>query len=73
MNILSNLVKRFMSARLIQSNLSTKAILGTPKKWQLIIGGCSVEVFQSKLVSNLAWAGLSLANVDRWPLFRGGH
>ncbi len=34
----------------VQSNLSTTTTLGTPKKWPLCTGGCSVEVFQSKLV-----------------------
>jgi hypothetical protein len=39
----------------IQSNLSSAATLGTPKMWPLYIGDCSVEVFQSKLISKLAW------------------
>jgi hypothetical protein len=51
----------------VQSNLSTMATLGTPKKWLLYIGGCSVKVFHSKLVSKLAWSDLV------WPLLTGGH
>ncbi len=35
--------------------LYTTATLGTPKKWPLYRGGRSVEGFQSKLVSKLAW------------------
>ena len=35
----------------VQSNLSTTATLGTPKKWPLYKGGRSVKVFQSKLKS----------------------
>jgi hypothetical protein len=51
----------------VQSNLSTTATLGTPKKWPLYIGGCSVESFQSKLVSKLAWPDFVQ------PLLTGGH
>jgi hypothetical protein len=39
----------------VQSNLSTTATLVTAKKWPLLRGGRSVEGFQSKLVSKLAW------------------
>jgi hypothetical protein len=46
----------------IQSNLST-----TAKKWPLYRGGCSVEGFQSKLVSKLAWPDFVR------PLLTGGR
>ncbi len=36
-----------------------------PIKWPLYIGGCSLEVFQSKLIR--------LGVVARWLLFRGGR
>jgi hypothetical protein len=35
--------------------------------WPLYIGGRSVEVFQSQLVSKLAWPDLA------WPLLTGGR
>jgi hypothetical protein len=38
-----------------------------PKNWPLYMGGRSVEVFQSKLVSMLAWPDLY------WPLVTGGR
>jgi hypothetical protein len=37
------------------------------------VGGCSLEVFQSKLLLNSVWPGLRLAVVGRWSLFRGGR
>jgi hypothetical protein len=49
---------KFKARKKVHSNLSTTATLGTPKKWPLYIGGYSVEVFQSKLVSKLAWPDL---------------
>ena len=51
----------------LQSNLSTTATLGTPKKWPLYRGGRSVEGFQSKLVSKLAWPDFVR------PLLTGGR
>jgi hypothetical protein len=51
----------------IQSNHCTTANLGTQKKWPLYRGGCSVEGFQSKLVSKLAWPEFA------WPLLTGGR
>jgi hypothetical protein len=51
----------------IQSNLSTTATLGTPKKWQLYRVGRSLQVFQSKLVLKVAWPDLG------WPLLTGGR
>ena len=40
---------------------------GTPKKWPLYNGGCSLEVFQSKLLLKLVWLDLG------WPLLTGRH
>jgi hypothetical protein len=51
----------------IQSNLSTTATLGTAKKWRLYRDGRSVEGFQSKLVSKLAWPDFVR------PLLTGGR
>ncbi len=51
----------------IQSNLSTTATLGTPKKWPLYNVGRSLQVFQSKLVLKVAWPDLG------WPLLTGGR
>jgi hypothetical protein len=51
----------------VQSNLSTTATLGTAKKWLLYRGGRSVEGFQSKLVSKLAWPDFVR------PLLTGGR
>ncbi len=51
----------------LQSNLSTTATLGTPKKWPLYRVGRSLQVFQSKLVLKVAWPGLG------WPLLTGGR
>jgi hypothetical protein len=49
----------------LQSNLSTTATHWTTKKWPLYRGGQSVEGFQSKLVSELAWPDFV------WPLLTG--
>ncbi len=57
----------------IQSNLSTTATLGTPKKWPLYRVGRSLQVFSIKIGIKSSLAGLRLAVVDRWPLFRGGR
>jgi hypothetical protein len=51
----------------LQSNLSTTATLGTPKKWPLYRVGRSLQVFQSKLVLKVAWPDLG------WPLLTGGR
>ena len=51
----------------VQSNLSTTATLGTPKKWPLYRVGRSLQVFQSKLVLKKAWPDLG------WPLLTGGR
>jgi hypothetical protein len=56
-----------MKHKYIQSNLSTTATLGTAKKWPLYRGGRSVEGFQSKLVSKLAWPDFVR------PLLTGGR
>ena len=58
---------------MVQSNLSTTATLGTPKKWPLYRGGRSVEGFSIKIGIKISLAGLCPAVVDRWPLFRGGR
>jgi hypothetical protein len=52
---------------LLQSNLSTTATLGTPKKWPLYTGDRSVEVFQWKLLCNLVKQALGR------PLLTGGR
>ena len=54
-------------AKHIQSNLSTTATLGTPKKWPWYRVGLSLQVFQSKLVLKVAWPDLG------WPLLTGGR
>ncbi len=59
--------KVFSLALKLQSNLLKLATLGTAKKWPLYRGGRSVEGFQSKLVSKLAWPDFD------WPLLTGGH
>jgi hypothetical protein len=51
----------------IQSNLSTTATLGTPKKWPLCRVVQSLEVFQLKLVLKLVWPDFA------WPLLTGGR
>ncbi len=51
----------------VQSNLSTTATLGTPKKWPLYRVGRSLQVFQSKLVLKVALRDLG------WPLLTGGR
>jgi hypothetical protein len=51
----------------LQSNLSTTATLGTPKKWPLYRVGWSLQVFQSKLLLKVAWPDLG------WPLLTGGR
>jgi hypothetical protein len=51
----------------LQSNLSTTATLGTPKKRPLYRGGRSLKVFQSKLVLKLIWPDFV------WPLLTGGR
>ena len=57
---------------LIQSNLSTTATLGTPKKWPLF-KGWGIGGRYSQLITIKFWKlGLKLAVVDRWPLFKGG-
>jgi hypothetical protein len=47
--------------------MSSTATLGTAKKWPLYRGGRSVDGFQSKLVSKLAWLDFVR------PLLTGGR
>jgi hypothetical protein len=51
----------------VQSNLSTTATLGTPKKRPLYRGGRYLEGFQLKLVLELVYPDLV------WPLLTGGR